>query len=380
MAKYISTKQIEIDSIPGSLQQVALDPARKVELSSIEWTADKFTERSFTSYNPLAWEFSSPRLCWININGTKNKSAKDTIEAIGRHHRIHPLTIEDIVTTDHAPKYEDNLGEANLRYGFIIVKMLRIGGSSNGKILTEQLNIVFTKEYVITVQETEGDVFNSVRDRLRRNLGRIRRMGTDYLVFSLLDAIIDHYIFTVEKLGERVEAFEDEILRYRDQQSILFFVRQMKRDFIDLRRFTRPVIGIIEQMMKSEQGIIAKDCYPFYQDLRDHIRLVRDAVDGYREMLSDQLGLYTALQGNRMNEIMKVLAIISALFIPLTLISGIYGMNFQNMPELAVPWAYPLVLAGMVAVAICMGLFFRWKGWIGKKGRKKNRHHEQRNI
>ena len=357
MAKYISTKQIEINSIPGSLRP--LDASQETELSCIEWTPERCSEQLLTSYDPEQWNFDAPGLQWINIVGPHNKQI---LENIAEYYQIHPLTIEDIANVDHAPKYEDNPG-----YGFLIVKMLHL---QEDIIVAEQLNIIITKKCVITIQEAPGDIFAPIRSRLLNNQGRIRKMDTDYLVFSLLDAIIDNYILIVETLGETIEGFEDEIFRYHDDH-VIRFVRKLKRDITDIRRFTRPVIGIIEQILKSEQRSIQENCYPFYQDLRDQIRLVRDAVDGYREMLSDQLGLYTALQGNRMNEIMKVLAIISTVFIPLTFISGVYGMNFRNMPELEFPWGYPIVLAGMLILAVGMGIFFKFKGWIGKRKRRK---------
>ncbi|MGI9256197.1 MAG: magnesium/cobalt transporter CorA [Salinispira sp.] len=358
MAKYISTKQIDIDSIPGSLPETAGNQVSV--LNCIEWTKNYCAERVLASYRPEEWNLNPKCLHWVNIVGN-NRTA---LESIASYYGIHPLTIEDIANDAHAPKYEDHP-----EYSYMIVKMLSLDGDL---IVAEQLNIIITRQCVITIQEVQGDVFDQIRRRLRDNLGRARQMGTDYLVFSMLDATIDHYILTIETLGEQVEIFEDEIFRYHDEY-IIRFVRKLKRDFAEVRRFTRPVIGIIEQILKSDHRIIQEASYPFYQDLRDQIRQVRDAVDSYREMLSDQLGLYAALQGNRMNEIMKVLAIISTVFIPLTFISGVYGMNFQNMPELNIPWVYPLVLFVMLAIAAGLGLFFRLKGWIGRKGRRKKR-------
>lgn len=366
MARYISTEQIDINSIPGSLPRNTRD--QKATLSCLEWTSEHCRERALDSYNPEDWQLDPGSLHWLNIIGNNNKAL---LQSIGSHYHIHPLTIEDIVNDEHAPKYEDHLG-----YGYIIIKMLHL---DEGLIIAEQLNIIVTKQCVITIQEVKGDVFAHLRSRLMNNLGRARQMGVDYLVFSLLDAIIDHYTLTIETLGGMVEGFEDEVFRYHDEY-VIRFVRKLKRDLTDIRRFTRPVIGIIEQILKSDQQNIQAESYPFYQDLKDQIRQVRDAVDGYREMLSDQLSLYTALQGNRMNEIMKVLAIISTVFIPLTFISGVYGMNFRNMPELGIPWAYPLILSLMLTIAIGLILFFRIKGWLGKREKRGKQRQSRKDM
>jgi magnesium transporter len=227
----------------------------------------------------------------------------------------------------------------------------------------------------LTVQERHGDVFDGIRERFRSGQGRVRNRGVDYLLFALLDSMVDHYILTVEDLGDEIEEHEDRVFEESDQ-SVFEFIRGAKKKVAELRRYTKPVREMIEQLQKldiylsEDKHLFSKETLPFLQDLKDHIRLVTEALETYREMLSDQLSLHTGLQSHRLNGVMKVLTIISTIFIPITFLAGIYGMNFDFMPELGFRWSYPILIGIMAVLIVTMLMVFWRKGWIGKKKNK----------
>lgn len=234
---------------------------------------------------------------------------------------------------------------------------------SDGGFRSEQVSLVLGSGYVLSFQEQPGDVFERIRERLRAGVGRIRTEGADYLFYALLDAIIDGYFAVIEVFGERIEGIEEEVVTEPDRET-LQGIYALKRSLIALRRAVWPLRDVVAELERGESPLIGEPTLVYFRDAYDHTIEVAETVETYREMMSGTLDVYLSSQSSRMNEIMKVLTIIATIFIPLTFIAGVYGMNFAYMPEISHPWGYPLALASMAAVAGVMLLYFRKRGWI----------------
>jgi magnesium transporter len=294
---------------------------------------------------------------WINVSGLKDKSV---LEKLCHHFGLHPLVIEDILHTSQRPKVEDYD-----EYLYIVARMLHIGGNKQG-IHSEQISIVLGKTFVISFQEEDGDIFNPIRERIRKNKGRIRRSGPDFLAYSLLDMIVDNYFIIIEAIGERIEGMEEELIRSASPKT-LQKIHKLKREMVMLRKSVWPlreVVNALEREVRSKTPLIKKDTGIYLRDLYDHTIQVIDTVETYRDMSSGMLDIYLSSVSNKMNEVMKVLTIIGTIFIPLTFITGLYGMNFKFMPELSHPLGYPAVIFIMLVMIVGMLFYFRRKKWI----------------
>jgi magnesium transporter len=295
-----------------------------------------------------------PIITWINIDGVHKL---DNIEKVGKHLKIHPLVLEDIVHTGQRPKMEDFND-----YLFVVLQMLQYNEKEN-ETKTEQVSIILGANYVISFQEDEGDVFDLIRERILNDRGRIRRMGADYLAYSLLDAIVDNYFMVLEKIGEKIEDIEDELIK-NPAQEVLHAIHSLKRELVFLRKSVWPLREVISRLERWDSHLIDKSMDIYLRDVYDHTIQVIDALETFRDMLSGMLDIYLSSVSNRMNEVMKVLTIIATIFIPLTLITGIYGMNFKYMPELDWSWGYPMVYIAMLIVSGVMLVYFRRKRWL----------------
>ena len=295
-----------------------------------------------------------PTNTWINIEGIHDVRV---LERLGECYGFHTLILEDILNTDQRPKMEDH-GE----YIYVVLKMLN--SDKNNSVVIEQISLLLGKNFVISLQEgLEGDVFNPVRERIRSGKGRIRKMGSDYLAYALLDSIVDNYFIVLEKLGEKIEVLEEELIT-NPKRETLHAIHNLKREMIFLRKSVWPLREVISGLERGESSLISKSTQIFLRDLYDHTIQVIDTVEAFRDMLSGMLDIYLSSVSNKMNEVMKVLTIIATIFIPLTFIAGVYGMNFRNMPEIEWQWGYPLSLLIMGGVAVIMLVFFRKKRWI----------------
>lgn len=295
----------------------------------------------------------SSGVTWINVDGIHQINI---LEQIGNCFKLHPLVMEDILNTEQRPKIDD-FGN----YIFLVSKMLYFDGANN--IESEQVSLILGRKFVISFQERQGDVFNSIRERISKGKGRIRKMGSDYLAYSLLDAIVDHYFVMLENLGSKIEDIEDELVSNPSTETINR-IHKLKRQIILLRKSIWPlreVIGIIE---REQSQLIQESTLIYLRDIHDHIIQVIDTIETYREMLSGMVDIYLSSISYKMNQVMKVLTIIATIFIPLTLISGIYGMNFRYMPELEWQFSYPLVLTSMLIAGSLMLYYFRIKNWL----------------
>jgi magnesium transporter len=325
-----------------------------VKITCIDYYGDYFQEKQVETVDEVVPFSNTSTSTWINVDGIHQL---DAIEKIGKQFNIHPLVLEDIMNTGQRPKMED-FGD----YLFIVLKMLHYDEKED-ETKTEQVSLVLSSKCVLSFQEDEGDVFDPIRERIRTDRGRIRKMGVDYLAYSLIDAIVDNYFMVLEKIGEKIEDIEDELVK-NPTPAVLRTIHRFKRELIFLRKSVWPLREVISRLERWESPLIDKSIDIYLRDVYDHTIQVIDALETFRDMLSGMLDIYLSSVSNRMNEVMKVLTIIATIFIPLTLVAGIYGMNFKYMPELESPWGYPMVYVVMLAVSGVMMVYFRRKRWL----------------
>ena len=341
------------DLPPGSLVYIGDKKAEKPEISIIDYTSKDLKEIQCKKIEECFKYKSKRSVTWINIDGISNT---ETISKIGKNFDLHPLVLEDILNTDQRPKIED-YGD----YIFIVLKMLC--HDENNKLSIEQISFILTRNMVISFQETKGDVFNAIRERIRKNKGRIRKMGADYLIYSLIDSIVDNYFSILEKVSEKIEIIEDKLIE-NPEPELVQDIHKLKREMIFVRKSVWPLREIISGILREESKLIRKTTNVFLKDLYDHTIQVIDTVETFRDIISGMLDIYMTSISNRTNEVMKVLTIFAAIFIPLTFIAGVYGMNFSVMPELNWTWGYPMALIIMISVATVMLIYFKRKKWL----------------
>jgi magnesium transporter len=339
---------------PGSLVHVGERKVEKTRITVFDYDADHFLEKEVSSVEECFPFSETSTVTWINVDGVHDA---DLVDRLGRAFGLHPLILEDIMTTSQRPKMED-LGNAV----YAVLRMIELEGRA-AKVVTEQLSLVFGKNFVLSFQERPGDMFDPVRERIRQGKGRIRKMGPDYLAYALMDAVVDHYFVVLEKLGDRVERLEDALVA-NPRQETLHEIYGLKREMLFLRKSVWPLREVVAKLERAESDLVQEATEIFFRDVYDHAIQVIDNVETFRDMLSGMLETYLSSISNRMNEVMKVLTIIATIFIPLTFIVGVYGMNFEHFPELKWRLGYFLVWGVMIAIGIGMAIFFRRKKWL----------------
>lgn len=339
---------------PGTLVHIGEKKTEEVKITLIDYDESDFQEREIKNIDECFVFKTTPTVTWINVEGIHQV---EIIQKLGDCFGFHPLVLEDIMNTEQRPKMEDFSD-----YIYIVLKMLYHGNAEG--IVTEQVSIILGQNFVITFQEgMKGDVFNPIRERIRNDKGRIRKMGADYLAYSLMDSIIDNYFIILEKLGEDIEVLEEELVKNPKPQT-LHSIHRLKREMIFLRKSVWPLREVVGAMERGDSALINAMTRMYLRDLYDHTIQVIDAVETFRDMLSGMFDIYLSSISNRLNEVMKVLTIIATIVLPLTLIAGIYGMNFKYMPELEWPWGYPIVLVIMLILAVLMIFYFRRRKWL----------------
>ncbi|MDO9576219.1 MAG: magnesium/cobalt transporter CorA [bacterium] len=354
MARLIKKISKKAGLPPGTLVHIGEKKTEKVRITIIDYDETQFQEKEAKTIEESFPFRDKPTVTWINIDGIHQV---EIIEKIGKHFDLHPLLLEDIVNTGQRPKMEDFED-----YIFAVLKMLYYDEKDN-EIKAEQVSIIVGSNFVISFQESEGDVFNPIRERLRNGKGRIRKMGTDYLAYSLMDAIIDNYFIILEKIGEKIEGIEEELVTNPTSET-LQEIHNLKGEMIFLRKSVWPLRELVSGLERGESPLIKESTGIYLRNIYDHTIQVIDTIETFRDMLSGMLDIYLSSVSNKMNEVMKVLTIIATIFIPLTFITGIYGMNFQYMPELGWRWSYFGVLSVMVIMGIGMVIYFRMKKWF----------------
>ena len=337
---------------PGTIIEVA-EPNKESVITLFDYDAKDFREKTVQKVEECFPFKESPTVTWINVEGID----PETIQKIGDHFDVHPLVSEDIVSLGQRPKMED--------YGdhiFIVLKMIYFNEKLN-EIIDEQISLILGPNFVISIQEKEGDVFDPIRQRIRESKGRIRTMGADYLAYTLLDAVVDNYYIIIERRGDEIEGLEEDII-VNPHNEIGHNIHQFKRDMIYLKKQIWPLREVIGGLQRNESKLIKKHTNIYLRDVYDHVIQVIDTIETFRDMLSGMHDSYLSSISNKMNEIMKVLTIFAAIFIPLTFLAGVYGMNFEYMPELKWRYGYFLILAVMASIGLGLVFYFKRKKWF----------------
>jgi len=339
---------------PGTLVHTGERKTEKVRITVFDYDADSYREQQVDSVEECLVFKDRPSVTWINIDGLHQV---EVLEQLGRAFGLHPLVLEDILHTEQRPKAED-YGD----YYYLVARMFH-EKETELDLKAEQISLILGSNFVISFQEREGDVFDPVRERIRTGKGRVRKMGADYLAYALLDAIVDSYFVNLESIADRIESVEDELIDSPSPRTLQALYR-LKSETLYFRKLIRPLRELVGALEREESPLLSKDLKVFLRDLYDHTVQVIDTVETLREMLMGMLDIYLSSISNRMNAVMKVLTIIATIFIPLTFIAGVYGMNFDYMPELHWRWGYLTVLLVMGAIFVGMLIYFRRKDWI----------------
>ncbi len=339
---------------PGSLVYVGDKPDGKPRITVIDYDADHFFEKEVASAEECFPFKATSTVTWINVDGVHDA---DVIGRLGAEFGLHPLVLEDIMATTQRPKVED-LGNAI----FIVLRMIE-SDPDGQNMSADQLSLILGPNYVLSFQETPGDCLGPIRERIRGAKGRIRSLGPDFLTYALIDAVVDNYFFVLEKLGERIDALEETLVE-EPRREMLHEIHGLKREMIGLRKSVWPLREVVGGLERLDSPLLKKSTGLFLRDLYDHSIQVIDTVESFREMLTSMVETYLSSVSNRMNEIIKVLTIISTIFIPITFLVGLYGMNFVHMPEIRWRWGYAFVWALIVGSVGGMFVFFRKKKWL----------------
>jgi magnesium transporter len=341
-------------SSPGTVKYIGKEREMPVILNLIHYNEGDFTEKKVHSVKDCTPFLEREGVTWLNINGVHDEGI---IQELGNLLKIHPLVLEDVANTTHNSKLEEY--DTLL---FTIIKMAYFN-QETGEIRVEQVSLLMGEGYVISLQEMEGDILEGLRERIRYSKGKIRRMGPDYLQYAIIDAMIDNYFSVMERIGEEIEKMEEELIR-KSSQELLIRIYKLKRELAYLRKSIWPMREVVGNLLRSDHRLIGDTTRLFMRDVYDHTIQVVDTVEIFRDMASGMLDLYLSTTSNRMNEIMKVLTIYAAIFIPLTFLSSVYGMNFKHMPEL--DWQYGYLAWWGAATFIALGLlvYFKIKKWL----------------
>jgi magnesium transporter len=340
---------------PGTLVHIGEKKSEKVRITIFEYSEELFQQREIEYIDEYLPPQDAAVTTWVNIDGLHRL---DIIEKTGKLFNLHPLTLEDIVNTGQFPKIEDYED-----YLFIVLKMLYFNETSN-EIEVEQVSMCVGSNFVVSFQEEiKRDVFDSVRARIKNGKGRMRKMGADYLTYILIDAVIDSYFLILEKLGEKIEDLEEKVVNEPKEQ-VLHEIHRFKREMIFLRKSVWPLREVVSSLERGGSKLIHESMHIYLRDVYDHTIRIIETIETFRDILSGLLDIYLSSISNRINAVMKVLTIIATIFMPLTFMAGVYGMNFKYMPELEWRLGYPLIMLVMAFIGISMLLYFRRKKWL----------------
>ncbi len=339
---------------PGSLLYPSHVETHNVRISVIEYTEEKITERDWVSIAECLELLDTPAMTWIQVYGVSNPQM---VATIGKHFKFHPLALEDILVTGQHSKldiYQDQV--------FIVARLLKYDDKAKD-LKDEQVSLMFGSNYLVCFLEREEDVFQPVKERLRQNNNRMRKGGSDYLAYAILDTIVDYYYVVLEKVDINLEHLEEEVLSILKSETVQK-IQRTKRDLIIMRKAVWPMREVINRFIRLESPLISSTTQLYLHDVYDHTVQMMDIIEGFRDVASGMLDIYLSNINIRTNEVMKVLTVVSTIFVPLTFITSVYGMNFEFMPELHYPWAYPIVLCVMAIMAGGMLIIFRLKNWL----------------
>ena len=354
MGRFSRKNKNEIGRAPDELYFRGEKKIKNVRLRIIDFNADQFEEVSISKSRDAIKYIEKDSVTWFNIDGLHNP---DAMKNIAQAFELDSLILASVMDTDARPKINDYDNCVS-----VSIKMLQMN-EETGAITVENLSIVLTKSVLISFQERSGDVFDPIRERIKNEKRRIRKSGTDYLMYALLDIVIDNYIYIISSLGEKIENLEEKLLD-NPSKDILEKINSLKKELNFLRKNINPAQEMILALSKLESDFISESSEVHFKELVDNIRQAIESSDSYREILSDQLNIYHTTISSKLNDVMKVLTIFSVIFIPLTFIAGIYGTNFEFVPELNYKYSYFIMWGIMLSLAILMLYIFKKRKWL----------------
>jgi magnesium transporter len=355
MARFLKSKMEHIGLSPDSISFRGEKKTDDVLIQLIRYNEESIIHANIDELSELDKYHLDNSFSWINVYGLHDV---DIMRSISQQLGIDPLIISEILNTHSRPRaieYEDCL--------YVSAKMANIKTGKSIKVETENIVFILKNNQLITFQERKGDVFNPVRERLKKAKKRIRQLGSDYLMFTLIDIIIDHYAYIISYIGENIEALDERLLHISDK-TILSKINSYKSELIYLNKTVFPCKEMVFNLLKMESDYINDDNLIFFRELQNNINHAADSLNNYKEILTNQLNIYHTQMSSRLNDIMKFLTVFSVIFIPLTFIAGIYGTNFEVIPELQFKYGYPIMLLVMLIIAVIMLLYFKKRKWI----------------
>mgnify|MGYP001819531832 FL=1 len=339
---------------PGTVVYVGKKATKDLFIDVFDYNKDYLDEKKLKNIEEAFTYENKETITWINVNGLNHVKE---IEKLGKDFELHPLILEDITNTQQRPKLEEHE-----EYIFVVLKMLYFDKDQNLKF--ENISFIQGSNYLLSFQEADGDVFDAVRDRLRNSKGRVRSNGADYLLYALMDAIVDNYFNLMETMGDKIEELEENLFSEKPNKDLIHEIHGLKREILKIRRAVYPLREVVNQIDKVDLSLITEKTQLYLRDLYDHVIQVSESIDIQRELIWSLMDMHMTTISNRMNEVMKVLTIMATIFIPLTFIAGIYGMNFENIPELKFKYGYFVLWGVMIGIFLAMLYYFKRKEWL----------------
>lgn len=354
MPRFHKKRSVSRGTQPGSLILIGQKKQEKVRIRVMKYNTDDLIERECSSLEEAFSFIDDNGIAWINVDGLHDP---ELISGIGSRFNISPLLLEDFMNTDHRPKFEEQEDQL-----FIIAKLLTYNRESN-RINSDQLSVILGRGYVLTLQEIVGTHFDPVRERIRRTKSRSRIIYPDYLAYALLDCMVDNYMEIIGDIGEQIEKLDEEVLTNPGKETVAKF-HSYRTEMNFLRRTMKPMKEISYAFLRSDSVILRDVTREYIKDLNDHVISSIESIDSYQLIIMDQMNIYNASISNKANEIMKTLTIFASLFIPLTFVAGIYGMNFEIIPELKWQWGYLFFWIIVILLGGGLVIYFRRKKWF----------------
>lgn len=354
MARFLNDRKKASGKIPGSLIHLGIKKIEKPLIRLTNFNTDKLIEIEPEKLEDCLPYILEGTVSWISLYGLHEE---ELIQKLGELFDIHGLLLEDMLNTDQRPKITETD-----KLQIIILKTLEYNAKTQ-ELSSDQISMILDDNYLITLQEKEGHYFEAIRDRIRKGAGRVRRKGADYLTYVLLDTIVDNYLLNIETLGDIIEKAESRIF-LPNQKGLIKEIYKHKTEINFLRKNIRPVKEIVLHLIENESGFVSDENMKYFRDLNDLVTQATESIEIYQMMLNDQMNIYHASLDNRSNEIMKVLTVLSAFFIPLTFIAGVYGTNFDNLPELHFQYGYLYFWILLAVITVGMFIYFKWRKWF----------------
>ena len=354
MRKLLKKHAAKLGLPPGTLVPTSDAQAPHTRVSVVRYDQDNLSEEELPTDAGCPQIGTGPGVTWVRVSGLQQV---DVLEGIGKCFDLHPLVLEDILNTGQRPKLE-----AYPEYLYVVARIVRWDEQAR-EFMTEQISVVLGRGHVLSFQESDADIFQPILARIRAGTGRIRGLGADYLAYAVLDLVVDGYFVALEGIGDEMDALEKQLAEAASPD-VLRAIHRVKRELVVLRKVTWPLREAVVAMYRDETPLVTDTVRVYLRDVYDHTIHAIETAEALRDVAGGLLDLYASTVGNQMNSVMQVLTIIATIFIPLTFIVGLYGMNFENMPEYGWPWAYPTVLGLMVVIGLGMLWWFRRKGWF----------------